>query len=151
MHFGSQILFRHRVAYGLCWGSCTEAVTCVHLIDLQELTHTEGSFLELLDSRSKRVPVVCLTYHDVCRCLELTENDPKFHLFAFGTGYLNVLGQAANLGCGAYLTADCIDFMVEATNGHEYTPLETLLTYASESAQSLVHGWSHPNPPRFLP
>ena len=108
--------------------------------------HTERGLLPgLLDSRSERVPVVSLTYQDACRCLELTDNDPKYHLFAFGTGYLNVLGQAANLGCSAYLTADCIDFMVQQMNGHQFSPLETLLTYASESVQSPVHRWPHPH------
>lgn len=79
-----------------------------------------------------------LALFNVCRCLELTDNDPRYTIFAFGTGYLNVLGQAANLGCSAYLTADCINFMVEEVNGHQFSPLETLLTYASESLQSLV-------------
>ena len=75
---------------------------------------------------------------NACRCLELTDNDPRYTIFAFGTGYLNVLGQAANLGCSAYLTADCIDFMVGEVNGHQFSPLEKLLTYASELLQSLV-------------
>ena len=68
----------------------------------------------------------------------MTDNDPRYTIFAFGTGYLNVLGQAANLGCSAYLTADCIDFMVEEVNGHQFSPLETLLTYASELLQNLM-------------
>lgn len=72
-----------------------------------------------------------------CRCLELTDNDPKYTMFAFGTGYLNVLGQAANLGCSAYLTADCINFIVQMTNGHQFSPLEILLTYASELPPSV--------------
>ena len=67
-----------------------------------------------------------------CRCLELTDNNPKYTMYAFGTGYLNVLGQAANLGCSAYLTADCINFIVQMTNGHNFSPLEILLTYASK-------------------
>ena len=97
----------------------------------------------MLGSFGKQVPVARLIHRNACRCLELTDNNPSYHLFAFGTGYLNVLGQAANLACSAYLTADCIDFMVQEINGHQFTPLETLLTYASEPHQRPVHGHSH--------
>lgn len=111
---------------------------------LQWASHTHtGKDSPSLGNISKQAPVVCLICHNACRCLELTDNDPSYHLYAFGTGYLNVLGQAANLACSAYLTADCIDFMVQEINGHQFTPLETLLTYASESQQGPLHGQSY--------
>ena len=74
-----------------------------------------------------------------CRCLELTDNNPDYHLYAFSTGYLNLLGQVANLGCSAYITTDCISFMVQETNGHHFSFLESLLTYAGELVPELMH------------
>ncbi len=126
---------RHRAAHGPS-GTLGTDVPSQSMLQGRTNIHGEG----LADSwrsicRELSMPFVCLNHHNACRCLELTDNNPSYHLFAFGTGYLNVLGQAANLACSAYLTADCIDFMVQQINGHQFTALETLLTYASESRQ----------------
>ncbi|KAK9902713.1 hypothetical protein WJX75_003543 [Coccomyxa subellipsoidea] len=63
-------------------------------------------------------------------CLELLNNDPKYLLIGWCTGWMNVLGQFALTAFNALLLARHVATMWLLLNDHVFAPLETLLVYA---------------------
>ncbi|KAK9902831.1 hypothetical protein WJX75_007886 [Coccomyxa subellipsoidea] len=63
-------------------------------------------------------------------CLELTNNDPKYVIIGWITGWLNVLGQFATTAFAGFFLAQHLAAMWLLSNGHSFSPEELLLTYA---------------------
>ncbi|KAK9902676.1 hypothetical protein WJX75_002307 [Coccomyxa subellipsoidea] len=63
-------------------------------------------------------------------CIELTNNEPKYVIIGWITGWLNVLGQFASTAFIAFFAANTLGAMWVISNGHSFSPEETLLVYA---------------------
>ncbi|CAL8466364.1 g5900 [Coccomyxa elongata] len=63
-------------------------------------------------------------------CLELTNNNPKYVIIGWITGWLNVLGQFATTAYAGIFLAQHLSAMWLLSNGHAFSPEEILLVYA---------------------
>ncbi|KAK9902829.1 hypothetical protein WJX75_007746 [Coccomyxa subellipsoidea] len=63
-------------------------------------------------------------------CIELTNNEPKYVIIGWITGWLNVLGQFASTAFIGFFLANHLGAMWLMSNGHAFSPEETLLVYA---------------------
>ena len=66
------------------------------------------------------------------RCMELTDNDPRWAILGWVTGWLNVLGQFATTAFAADILAAHIASMFLIGNGHVFSNVEMLLAYAGQ-------------------
>ena len=64
--------------------------------------------------------------------MELTDNDPRWAILGWVTGWLNVLGQFATTAFAADILAAHIASMFVMGNGHVFTNVEMLLSYAGQ-------------------
>lgn len=71
--------------------------------------------------------------------MELTDNDPRWAILGWVTGWLNVLGQFATTAFAADILAAHIASMFLIGNGHVFSNVEMLLAYAGQHEFCATH------------